>query len=269
MTGAQPALQARYWAADRYQKVANRLSPLSVALCDRAALRAEENVLDVATATGNAALTAAERHCKVTAIDTDLHMLGVAQRRALDKNLQLTLRNYDAQNMPFPADLFDAVISAGGVQFAPDPAACAAELLRVCRPTGRIVVGSWGPASPITIMFEILHAVCPLVNSILACSTEWGTAKGLHRLFEGKATVEAEESFVHVEVPSVEEWADILCENFGPARLAIAESDAPTAAEIHQSLRTLFAQCTDGEAPSGNARLRMECLQAVVIPLTA
>ncbi|MFJ9790683.1 class I SAM-dependent methyltransferase [Streptomyces globosus] len=267
MTGANPRLRERYWAADRYQQVANRLFPLSTALCDRAALRARESVLDVATATGNAALAAAERDCKVTAIDTDLHMLGVAQRRAVEKNLQLTLRNYDAQNMPFPPDLFDAVISAGGVQFAPDPDACAAELLRVCRPTGRIVLGSWGPASPITIMFEILHAVCPLVDSIVHRSTAWGTEGGLRRLFGGRAAIEAEESSVYVDVPSVGAWTDILCENFGPARLALDECDAPTAEEIRQSLFTLFSQFSEADKASGSTRIRMECLQAVLTPL--
>ncbi|MFJ5734814.1 class I SAM-dependent methyltransferase [Streptomyces microflavus] len=267
MTGAS-RLKERYWAADRYQKVANRLYPLSVALCDRAALQARERVLDVATATGNAALAAAERDCTVTAIDTDLHMLGVAQRRAQAKNLQLTLRNYDAQNMPFPAELFDAVISAGGVQFAPDPVACAAELLRVCRPTGRIVVGSWGPASPITTMLEILHSACPLVDSILHCSTAWGTSEGLHRLFGDRASIEAEESRIYIEVPSVGEWTDILCQDFGPAKLALDESNASVAREIRQSLLALFSQFSEGTDHPGQVRIRMDCLQAVVTPVS-
>lgn len=49
----------------------------------------------------------------------------------------------DAQDVPFPDDGFDVVLSVYGVQFAPDQERAARELLRVYRPGGKI--GLAGP----------------------------------------------------------------------------------------------------------------------------
>jgi len=52
-----------------------------------------------------------------------------------------------AQALPFADGAFDVVLSTFGVMFAPDQARAAAELLRVCRPGGRIGLTAWTPGS--------------------------------------------------------------------------------------------------------------------------
>jgi SAM-dependent methyltransferase len=49
----------------------------------------------------------------------------------------------DAQAMPYVAASYDVVSSAHGVVFAPDHAAAAPELARVCRPSGRLGMTAW------------------------------------------------------------------------------------------------------------------------------
>ena len=49
----------------------------------------------------------------------------------------------DAQDLPFADDRFDRVTSTFGAMFAPDHAKAAAELVRVCKPGGRIGMATW------------------------------------------------------------------------------------------------------------------------------
>lgn len=59
--------------------------------------------------------------------------------------LTIDYREANAQALPFGDGEFDAVVSAIGVQFAPDHQRAADELVRVCRPGGRIGLISWTP----------------------------------------------------------------------------------------------------------------------------
>ncbi len=51
----------------------------------------------------------------------------------------------DAEELPYGDTSFDLVVSLIGAMFAPRPERVAAELVRVCRPGGRIVMGNCGP----------------------------------------------------------------------------------------------------------------------------
>ena len=62
----------------------------------------------------------------------------------------------DAQALPFADGEFDAVLSSIGAIFAPDQAATARELLRVCRPGGIVVMANWTPDGGVGRFFELL-----------------------------------------------------------------------------------------------------------------
>jgi SAM-dependent methyltransferase len=104
-----------------------------------------DRVLDVAAGTGNAALAAARRGASIVASDFAPPLLEVALRRAEIEQLTISTEVADAQALPFANDSFDVVLSTHGVMHAPDHERAAAELIRVCRPGGRLGLTAWTP----------------------------------------------------------------------------------------------------------------------------
>ena len=67
-----------------------------------------------------------------------------ALRAAADR-LPVTFQEADAEALPFPDASFDVVLSTFGVMFAPNQQQAASELIRVCRPGGKIGLANWTP----------------------------------------------------------------------------------------------------------------------------
>ncbi len=120
---------------------------ISELLCEAVDLRPGERVLDVAAGSGNTALAAARRFCVVTGIDYVPTLLERGRERATAERLEVDFQDGDAEDIPFPDASFEVVLSTVGVMFAPDQRKAAGELIRVCRPGGRIGLASWTPDS--------------------------------------------------------------------------------------------------------------------------
>ena len=101
-------------------------------------MRAGDRVLDVATGSGNTALSAARRFCKVTGIDYVPELVEQAESRAEAERLEVRFEMGDAEDLPYADASFDVVLSTLGVMFTPDQEKAAGELVRVCRPGGKI-----------------------------------------------------------------------------------------------------------------------------------
>jgi SAM-dependent methyltransferase len=71
-------------------------------LCESVDLHAGERVLDVACGSGNAALAAARRFCRVVGVDGDPALLARARRRADAEGLEATFLEGGADDLPFP-----------------------------------------------------------------------------------------------------------------------------------------------------------------------
>jgi len=152
-------------------------------LCRAIDIHPGQRVLDVAAGSGNAALAAARRGARVTATDFVPRLLQAAARRAHAEGLELETRAADAQALPFPDGAFDVVLSTFGVMFAPDQARAAAELLRVCRPGGRIGLTAWTPASVMAATQAIAARSAPFPPVPGARSPiEWGTEARVREL---------------------------------------------------------------------------------------
>jgi SAM-dependent methyltransferase len=100
-------------------------------------------VLDAACGTGRFTEVVARSGADVVGLDRDPSMLGVASRR-LPHRLVLG----DALNMPFPDRTFDASVAVTLCEFVLEPERAVAELARVTRQGGRVVLGALNPASP-------------------------------------------------------------------------------------------------------------------------
>ncbi|PSK99007.1 methyltransferase family protein [Murinocardiopsis flavida] len=120
-------------------------------LVDFAAPAAEDVCLDAACGTGIVARALAPRVRQVQALDATPEMLAAGKERAAAEGAHNVLfQRGDAAALPFLDDSFSLVVTRFSVHHVADPAALTAELVRVCRPGGRVVVADMvvDPALP-------------------------------------------------------------------------------------------------------------------------
>jgi SAM-dependent methyltransferase len=187
-TNTQPDLvavkrrQQAAWSTGDYGVVGTTLDIVGEQLCEAADLRSTERVLDVATGNGNAALAAARRWCEVTGIDYVPALLEEGRARAVGDRVAVTFLEGDAEAIPFPDASFDVVLSTFGVMFSANQAQAAAELMRVCRPGGRIAMANWTPEGFIGQLFRTLGRYIPPAPGVQS-PMRWGSEAGLRELF--------------------------------------------------------------------------------------
>jgi len=174
--------QQRAWASGDYAVVGTTLLVVGELLCEAVDLRPGQKVLDVATGSGNTALAAARRFCEVTGIDYVPALLERGRERASAERLRVTFQEGDAENIPFPNASFDVVLSTIGTMFAPDQEKTASELLRVCRPGGKIGLVNWTPDGFIGEGLRVYARYLPPPPG-LKPPVLWGTEEWLRELF--------------------------------------------------------------------------------------
>ena len=176
--------QARaMWALGDFARAGAEQVVVAELLCRAVDVHPGERVLDVAAGSGNAALAAARRGAAVIATDFVPQLLQAAARRAQAEGLPLQTQQADAQRLPFADGAFDVVLSTFGVMFAPDQTRAAAELLRVCRPGGRIGLATWTPGSVMAAMQAAAARFAPSPPRPGARSPlEWGTEARVREL---------------------------------------------------------------------------------------
>ena len=142
---AVKARQQGAWSSGDYAVVGTTLQIVGEELCEALDIRAGQKVLDVAAGNGNISLAAARRWCDVIATDYVPALLEKAGERAAAERLQIEFREADAEALPFKDRSFDVVVSTFGVMFTPDHEKAATELMRVCKPGGKIGLANWTP----------------------------------------------------------------------------------------------------------------------------
>ena len=137
-------------------------------ICQGAKLAPGKMVLDLASGSGQPALTAA-KHIrpggKLTALDLAPGMVGVVARRATKARLDNVEPVVgDMEDLTYDAGSFDAVTSRFGFMFAPDVSKALSEAKRVLKPGGRLSFAVWDvPAENkwMTQVMEALNQVAP------------------------------------------------------------------------------------------------------------
>ncbi|MEV6490913.1 class I SAM-dependent methyltransferase [Actinoplanes sp. NPDC051633] len=177
------------WALGDFARAGAEQVIVAELLCRAIDIHPGERVLDVAAGSGNAALAAARRGARVTATDFVPQLLHVAARRAAVEGLVVEIEEADAQALPFPDGTFDVVLSTFGVMFAPDQARAASELVRVCRPAGRIGLTAWTPRSVMASSQATAGRFAPFPPIRGARSPiEWGTEAHVRELLGSGVT---------------------------------------------------------------------------------
>lgn len=218
-----------------------RFVMVSELLCESVGLRAGQRVLDVATGTGNSALAAARRFCDVTGIDFVPAWLERARERAGVERLPVTFQEGDAEDLAFPEHSFDTVLSTFGCMFAPDQEKTASELLRVCRPGGRIGLACWTPDGYAGQMAALVRRYAPPPPADLKPPFLWGTEEGLRALFQGGATsIQTVRRTFHFRYRSVEEAIRLNRQHMGMLVKLYETLDAPGRAQFEADMTELM-----------------------------
>ena len=253
--------QQAAWASGDYAAVGARFPLTAELLCEAVDLRAGERVLDVACGNGNAALAAARRFCEVTGVDYVPALLDRARLRATAEGLEATFQEADAEDLPFSDDAFDAVLSTCGAMFAPDQEQTARELLRVCRPGGRIGMVNWTPDSYVGALFRAIGRHVPPPPGVRP-PVLWGTEERLRELFGPDAHIAAPRRAFCWRFPSAEHQAEFFATFYGPATKALATLGADGAASLRAEMVETVREfdVSDDET----LVLRMDYLEVVV-----
>ena len=239
---AVKARQQGAWSSGDYAIVGTTLQIVGEELCEALDLRAGQKVLDVAAGNGNASLAAARRWCNVLATDYVPALLERARERAEAERLDVDFREADAEALPFPDGSFDVVVSTFGVMFTPDQDRAAGELVRVCKPGGKIGLANWTPDGFIGQVFKTIGKHVPPPPGTKSPAL-WGTRTRLAELFEPHAGSigSAQRHFVF-RYRSPEHWLEVFKTYYGPLLKAFAALPPPAQAALEGDLMTLIDQ---------------------------
>jgi ubiquinone/menaquinone biosynthesis C-methylase UbiE len=209
------------WASGDYDQIAQRILPVADHVVRSARIRDGERVLDVACGTGNTALMARARGARVTGLDLTPELLAVAQGRAAEEGYRdITWKEGDAENLPFPDGTFDVVVSSCGLMFAPDQQKVADEVARVTRQGGRIAIQAWTREGGVGRSFKLTNGYVPPPAGVPS-PFEWGDeAKVRSLLGSSFHDYQFELSDYPECADTPEQLADLFIDWFGPTHRA-------------------------------------------------
>jgi ubiquinone/menaquinone biosynthesis C-methylase UbiE len=252
-SATQPAQQT--WAAGDFPKMGVELAIVGEQLCDSIPLHAGDRVLDVGTASGNTAISAARRRAVVTGVDLVPALLGHAQERAQAEGFQIDFEEGNAMALSFADASFDVVLSTFGAIFAPDPHKTAAEMARVCRPGGKIAMANWTPDGMLGKLFRLL-ARYSAPGSRVDAPVEWGDeAKLADRLGPYVQDLRVQRRAVYLRALSAEHWVEFMRTYFGPAIEAFQYSDTASQKLLADEMAALMREhnCAQNSTVLGNS----------------
>jgi ubiquinone/menaquinone biosynthesis C-methylase UbiE len=254
--------QQAAWSTGNYAVVGTTLQIVGEDLCEALDLRSGARVLDVAAGNGNATLAAARRWCDVTSTDYVASLLESGRVRAQAEGHAIQFQEADAEKLPFPDASFDVVVSTFGVMFTPDQDKAASELVRVCKPGGRIGLANWTPESFIGQLFKTIGKYIPPAPGVKSPAL-WGTKARLEELF-GKTAKEirtTNRQFTF-RYHSPAHWIDVFRTYYGPMNKTFGALDAAKQTAFTRDLLALIER--DNRSGDGTLVLPSEYLEVVI-----
>lgn len=241
---ADRALKARHramWALGDYPAVAIDVIPeLGPALVTATGVRAGDRVLDIAGGTGNAAVPAAVAGADVIASDLTPELFPAGREFAARHGVTVAFEEGDAEALPYADESFDVVLSCVGVMFAPHHQQAADELLRVCRPGGRIGLLSWTPTGFVGELFRTMKPYAPPPPPGASPAPLWGDEDHVRALLGDRVTdvVARRQTLTTDRFATPEAWREYWKAVYGPT-IAIYRHIAGDPAEVEALDRDL------------------------------
>lgn len=252
------------WSAGDFGRIAQAYLPGAAEFVERLNLQAGEKVLDVACGAGSTAIPAARFGADVIGIDIAPNLVEQARKNADNEGLNCRFEEGDAEDMAFDDSSFDTVITVFGAMFAPRPDKVSAELIRVCRSGGRIVMANWIPAGFVGQMFKIGASHVPPPPNMLP-PVLWGDeAIVSERLKDGIINLQMNPSLITFNFPfSPAEVVAHFRKYFGPVQKAFdaLADDENKQKALRQDLEDHWAK--HNQAKDGTTQLQSEYLEVI------
>jgi SAM-dependent methyltransferase len=251
-THTTPAVNSNkaLWEKGDFTRIADTMRTSGEAFVRRLGLHPGQLVLDLGCGDGTTALPAAQLGAVVRGIDIAQNLVAAGTARAATLGVTAcSFEEGDASNLVAVDDAtFDVLVSIFGAMFAPRPHDTAAEMVRVVKPGGRIVMGNWIPGDP-TLVAQILRisgSYSPPPPAGFVSPVTWGVEEHVRDRFTA-AGIEAarirceRDTWVFDFGGTPVQFVDVFRRFYGPTMNAFAAADADgKASALQAELEELF-----------------------------
>ena len=268
MSSTQPEMETlktrlkSMWMAGDFGQIAKSIESSADEFIARLELKPGDRVLDIACGSGNLAIPAARAGATVIGVDIATNLIEQARARAAAEGLSIQFDEGDAEKLPYDDASFDVVVSMYGAMFAPRPELVAAELLRVCRPGGRVAMANWTPEGFIGQMFKVTGKHVPPPPS-MPSPIKWGDeATVRERLSDGVADLKFRRQMCPFKYPfPPEEVVEFFRMYYGPTQRAFDALDAEGQAALRNDLNQHWSE--NNRATDGTTHTEAEYLEVL------
>lgn len=240
------------WEKGDFTRIAATMRESGDEIVRRLGLEQGMKVLDLGCGDGTTAIPAAQLGADVLGVDIAANLVAAGNRRAQELGLaNCRFQEGDATNLEGLAnDSFDLTMSVFGAMFAPQPAAVAKEMVRVTRPGGRVVMGSWIPGDPTLVaqILKISSAYTPAPPEGFVSPMLWGMEDHVRERFGGAGIPPekisfSRETFTFHYPGAPAAYVDEFRRYYGPTMNAFEAAEKNgRAAELQKELEGLFAR---------------------------
>ncbi|HSU24541.1 MAG TPA: class I SAM-dependent methyltransferase [Pyrinomonadaceae bacterium] len=249
------------WEAGDFSEVAKHIEKAAEQFVERLNVQPGMKVLDVACGSGNLAVEAARKGADVTGLDLAENLVEAARKRAEATGLNIKFEQGDAENLPYEDNNFDLVMTMYGAMFAPRPEMVASELVRVCKPSGRIAMANWTPEGFAGQMFKLSGKYLPPPN--MPPPVQWGVPEIVEQRFGDRVTnLQMNKRLADMVFEyGPAEVVDHFRNYFGPTVMAFKAIPAEHHEDFRQDLENIWTQ--NNTATDGTTHVKGEYLEVI------
>jgi SAM-dependent methyltransferase len=195
-------------------------------------------------------------------MDIAPEMIRQAQERAKREGLDAYFTEGDAEALEYSDNSFDVVATMFGAMFAPRPELVTSELLRVCKPGGRIAMANWTPTGFIGQMFKATAAHVPPPPG-MPSPVLWGVPETVNERFGDRVSaIETTPRDAVFRFPfSPEEVVEHFRRYYGPTQKAFDALDEIGKAALSADLEKLWRD--NNRATDGTTEVASQYLEVI------
>lgn len=253
------------WNAGDYGKFATFMEPGAIEILNSWNIKPGETLLDVACGTGQISIPAARNGIKVTGVDIAPNSIEFANKKAQAEGLDATFEEGDAECLTYADNSFDVVASIVGAMFAPQADRVASELLRVCKPGGRILMVNWTPQGMVGQMFKEIGRHVPPPSTVPPPPL-WGDEETVKERFgHGVSSLTLTKKYYPLwHYPfDVPELVQFFFDTYGPTEKAYAALDDKGRQALREGLEKVFSE--SNTATNGTTTFEAEYLEVEAV----